>query len=115
MNNNKKDDVEQSIEEDYEEITKRDAINAVVDIFNDYKKSYKQASRKDKTTILAIFLPLVATFVLGFVGILLANIGKYLVLHTTQIIGFVLMGVGLGGFFLIIVILMIWSKIKERR
>ena len=102
MNNNKKEDVEQSIEEDYEEITNRDAINAVVDIFNDYKKSYKQASRKDKTTILAIFLPLVATFVLGFVGILLANIGKYLVLHTTQIIGFVLMGVGLGGFFLII-------------
>ncbi len=108
---------ETSIENiDYDEkATCLDALEAVNEILGEYKKSYNHASKKDKRTILAIVLPLVITFILGFVGVLLANIGQYFMIKSVQTVGFVCMGVGLGGFFLTIIAIIIWSKIKESR
>lgn len=100
---------------DDEKVTPMDALHAVGEIFGEYKKAYKGASKKDKRTILAIVLPLAITFVLGFIGVFLANIGQSIAFRTLEIVGFVFMGVGLGGFFLTIVILIIWSKTQEKK
>lgn len=109
------DDEEEIEEYDDDRVTRRDVLKAVGEIFDDYKQSYKKASKKDKLAILAVVLPLLITFVTAFVGIVVANIGQSLSLHKTEITGLIIMGLGMGGFFLTLVILIIWSKIKEKR
>ena len=95
-----------------DEPTIADAVDAVKDIYDDYKSAYQTASRKDQAKILAIFLPLLLTFIIGVIGVAVANFGQYFAQHSIEIVGFVLMGVGLGGFFLTIVLLLVISKIK---
>lgn len=101
--------------DDDDTITKADVINFAVDVYQEYKKGYDACSKSDKRKILAIFLPLAITFVLGFIGVFLANSGQYLGVRNLEIVGFVFMGVGLGGFFLNIILLAIISSISERR
>lgn len=100
---------------DDEKVTPLNALHAVGEIVGEYKKAYDGASKKDKRTLLSIVLPLAITFVLGFIGVFLANTGQSLAFRTLEIVGFVFMGVGLGGFFLTIVILIIWSKTQGKK
>lgn len=95
--------------------TKNDAeslFDAACDIADMYKEQYKSASKKDKALILAIVLPLALLLIIGAAGIFLANFGQALELRQLEIVGFVFMGVGLGGFFLYIVGILIWSKFR---
>lgn len=103
------------MEEEQDEYTITDVVGAVKDIYGNYKSAYKAASRKDRAIILAIFLPLVLTLIIGAIGIALANCGQYFARHTVEIVGWVLMGIGLGGFFLTIVLIIVISKIKGWR
>lgn len=113
--NNVDDNFNETLDEDDDKMTKRDALKAVGEIFADYHEAYKQASKKDKRIILAIFIPLAVTFILGVIGVFIANMGQYFALHNIEIIGFIFMGIGLRGFFLIIVGLIIWSQIRENK
>lgn len=101
--------------DDDETITVREAADLVSDLAHHYKKGYQASSKKDKAKILLIVLPLLITFILGFVGIVIANVGQFLQNRQVEIIGFVFMGVGLGGFFLIILGLGIYTSIKDHR
>lgn len=105
---------EREIESD-DKLTVRDTVQAAGEIYGEYKKAYNSATKTDKAKILLILLPLAITFVLGFVGIFIANLGQSLGLGNIEIIGFVLMGIGLGGFFLTIVLLVVISKIKQNK
>lgn len=108
------DDEEYSKDYDNDDgVSPLDAIHAVGEIVGEYKKAYDVSPKKDKMTMLAIFLPLAITFVLGFIGIALANTGQAIGLRTLEVAGFVCMGVGLGGFFLTIVIILIWNKTRR--
>ena len=92
---------------------KEEMWDAVYDIADSVKEQYKSASAKDKAILLAIFLPLTIFLLIGVAGIFLANYGQYFELRRLEIAGIVLIAVGLGGFFLFIVGLIIWSKIKR--
>ena len=100
--------------QDEDEPTMADVVDAVKDIYGGYKSAYKAASRQDQAKILAIFLPLILTFIIGVIGIAVANFGQYFAERSVEIVGIVLMGIGLGGFFLTIVLLLVISKIKGR-
>ena len=71
-------------------------------------------SQKDKLKLILFIIALVTTLIIGVIGIFFANFGKYLQKSDIETIGFILMGVGLGGFFLIIITLVICSIIKEK-
>lgn len=72
-------------------------------------------SQKDKLKLICIILSLVITLVLGIVGVILANVGQLLQKPSFETVGFVLMGVGLGGFFVVIVMMLLVSLIKNRK
>ena len=91
---------------------KEEMWDAIHDIADMYKEQYKSASKKDKALILAIILPLAILLIIGAAGVFLANFGQALQLRTLEVSGFVCMGVGLGGFFLFIVGILIWSKFR---
>lgn len=107
LNNNAKS------EED--ELSPADVVDAVKDIYVDYRDAYRAASTKDKAKILAIVMPLMITFVIGVIGIFLSNIGQSIAYRSIKTIGFILMGLGLGGFFLTIILFLIISKMVEKR
>lgn len=90
-----------------------EVVDLTKDVASQYKKGYHSASKKDRIKILLIVLPLLITFILGFIGIVIANMGQFLQNRQVEIMGFIFMGVGLGGFFLIILGLCIYSSIKN--
>lgn len=92
---------------------KEEMWDAVCDIADMYKEQYKSAKPKDKALILAIILPLVLLLVIGAAGVFLANVGQALQVRTLEVVGFVCMGIGLGGFFLYIVGILIWNKFNN--
>ncbi len=99
--------------DDEDDPSLHDVAEAVGEIYGGYKKAYGSASKGDKIKILLIVLPLVITFIIGFVGIFVANVGQTLAVRSVEITGLVLMGVGLGGFFLTIVLIIVISKLKH--
>ena len=98
-----------------EAVTPRDAVKVMGEIYGEYKKAYKSASKSDKAKFLLIILPILITLALGFVGIFIANMGQALELKTVEIIGLVIMGIGLGGFVLTLVLIIVISKLKGRK
>ena len=101
----------QKSEED-EELTPRKVAHTVKEIYGDYKKAYSSTSKRDKVKILLIIVPLVITFILGAVGIVIANIGQSLGLENVELAGVIIIAIGFGGFFMTIVLLGIISKLK---
>ena len=91
---------------------KDEILDAVYDIADMYTEQFKSASKKDKVLILAILLPLAILLIIGAVGVFIANIGQALQIHKLEVLGWVLMGVGLGGFFLYIVGILIWNRFR---
>jgi membrane protein implicated in regulation of membrane protease activity len=69
------------------------------------KEAYKTASKKDKAKVILIYASLFGTMLLFIVGIGLTAIGS---------VGFIVMGIGGGGFFLIILSFLIIS-VNQRK
>lgn len=105
----KDEDKKNSFERD-DEPSNEELFEAVCDIADMYKEQYKSASKKDKIKILAIVLPLAILLAIVAIGVFLANFGQYFKLRPLEVAGFVLMGIGLGGFFLFIVGILIWNS-----
>ena len=101
--------------EEEEEVTPREVVQTVKEIYGEYKKAYNSASKADKAKILLIVLPLVITIILGVVGIIVANTGQAFGLENVELAGVIIIGVGFGGFFLTIVFIGIISKFKGRK
>ena len=95
-----------------EKVSDEEILDAVCDIADMYKEQYKSASKKDKRLILAIVLPLALLLIIGAIGVFIANFGQFLKYHAMEVVGFVFMGIGLGGFFLYIVGILIWNRFR---
>ena len=82
----------------------------------DAKKKLKVAPLGDKLKIIALLGSLGLLLITMAVGVMLANIGTLTdgTITKLAIIGFVLMGIGGGGFFLEIILLGVISSIKNR-
>lgn len=101
--------------EEDEEITARDAVQTVKEIYGEYKKAYSHASKHDKAKILLILLPLAITLILGFVGIVVANVGQMFRLWNVELTGIIIIALGFGGFFITIVLIAVISKFKGNK
>ena len=95
-----------------EELTVKDAVRAVNDIYAGYKKAYKSASKQDKAKILLIVLPLVITLILGVAGVIVANTGQILGLENIEFAGVIMIAAGFGGFFMTIILIAIIFRTK---
>lgn len=92
-------------------------IQACFGFTKETKRKLKVAPTRDKVKVIAIFASLGLLLFTMFVGIILARIGTYTdgTVNKIAIIGFILMGIGGGGFFLEIVAFAIISGIKNRK
>lgn len=98
--------------EEEEELTAKDVVQAVNEIYGEYRKTYKSASKQDKVKILLIILPLAISLIIGVAGITVANIGQMLGLGNIELAGVILIAIGFGGFFMTIVLIAIIYRTK---
>ncbi len=86
-------------------------------LYNCYKKNNKSfnfSPKRIKLKLFLLFFGFGITLLMVFVGVLLAKLGDKFKNETMKIIGFCFLGIGLGGFFLLIACLAISSAIKEK-
>ncbi|MBD5584950.1 MAG: hypothetical protein HDQ88_07705 [Clostridia bacterium] len=91
-------------------------IQASFGFTKDAKERFKKSSVGDKLKVIALFGSLGLLLLTMAIGVAFANAGTLENGTTTNIatIGFILMGIGGGGFFLEIILLIVISKIIHR-
>lgn len=98
-----------------DKLTVRDAVQAAGEIYGEYKKAYKSASKADKAKFLLIILPFFIGLAIGAVGVTIANIGQSLEIKKIEVAGWIVMGIGFGTTFLTIVVTITVESIKNRK
>ena len=92
-------------------------IQACFGFTKEAKENYRQSSKKDKFKVVAVYGTFALLLFIMFVGVALSNAGKTPdgSVSPVQLAGFILMGVGGGGFFLVIFVLVMISVAQRKR
>lgn len=94
----------------------REIKDAIKEIARENKEKHEGRGCLLPKNVIALLVSFAVLLVIAFVGIVLANAGTLRdgTITGLAVIGFVLMGIGLGGFCLEILLLVIISKFKGR-